>query len=70
MSLTLRQRRALRRPLDLSRFQPLTPAARDRVDDLMRRGATLVRVTPEQVVVRRQAQLATVDQVGRVQWAA
>ncbi len=70
MSLTLRQRRALRRPLDLSRFQPTTPSARARVDELVQRGATVVRVSAEQVIVRRQAQLATIDQLGRVSWAA
>lgn len=70
MSLTIAQRRALRRPLDLSRFQPMAPGARDRVEELLKRGAIVVRVTAEQVVVRRAGQTATVDQVGRVKWAA
>ncbi|MCA3226014.1 MAG: hypothetical protein ING52_10960 [Burkholderiales bacterium] len=33
MSLTLKQRRGLRRPLDLNRFQPMDPNARARVDE-------------------------------------
>lgn len=69
MSLTLRQRRSLRRPLDLARFQPIDPQARARVDELVRRGAVVLNVSPQLVVLRRAAQLVTVDAAGRVSWA-
>jgi hypothetical protein len=70
MSLTLKQRRGLRRPLDLSRFQPIDPNARARVDELVRRGAVVLNVSSQQVLLRRAAQVATVDAAGRVGWAA
>ena len=70
MSLTLKQRRSLRRPLDLSRFQPIDPNARARVDELVRRGAVVLNVSSQQVLLRRAAQVATVDAAGRVSWAA
>lgn len=70
MSLTLKQRRGLRRPPDLSRFQPIDPNARARVDELVRRGAVVLNVSPQQVLLRRAAQVATVDAAGRVSWAA
>jgi hypothetical protein len=70
MSLTLKQRRGLRRTLDLSRFQPIDPNARARVDELVRRGAVVLNVSPQQVLLRRAAQVATVDAAGRVSWAA
>lgn len=70
MSLTLLQRRGLRRPFDLDRFQPIDPQARARVDELVRRGAVVLNVSSDRVVLRRAAQLATVDAAGRVSWAA
>lgn len=70
MSLALKQRRGLRRPLDLSRFQPIDPNARARVDELVRRGAVVLNVSSQQVLLGRAAQVATVDAAGRVTWAA
>lgn len=70
MSLTLRQRRGLRRPCDLARFEPINPQARDCVDELVRRGAVVLDVSPQRVLLRRETQVATVDSAGRVSWAA
>ncbi len=70
MSLTLKQRRGLRRAIDLNRFKPIHPVARARVDELVQRGALVLNVSPERVLLRRAAQLATVDAAGRVSWAA
>jgi len=70
MSLTLKQRRGLRRPLDLDRFRPIDPQARARIDELVQRGAVVLNVSPQRVLLRRAAQLATVDAAGRVSWAA
>ncbi|HQR72716.1 MAG TPA: hypothetical protein PLE54_19120 [Burkholderiaceae bacterium] len=70
MSLTLKQRRDLRRTIALSRFEPINPIARARVDELLRRGAVVLNVSSQQVLLRRAAQLATVDASGRVSWAA
>lgn len=66
MSLTLNQRRGLRRPLDLDRFQPMDPHARARIDDLVQRRAVILNVSSQRVLLRRAAQLATVDAAGRV----
>lgn len=70
MSPILKQGRGLRRTIDLSRFQPIDPNARTRVDELVRRGAVVLNVPSQQVLLRRATQVATVDAAGRVSWAA
>jgi hypothetical protein len=63
-----RQRRIDEAPTDLSRFQPLMPAARQSVNDLIKRGASLVRVTPDRVVMKRLDSYVSVDSSGRISW--
>lgn len=70
MLLYMSKRPRPRRPLDLRRFQPLEPHARACVDDLVRRGAVVLNVSAQRVLLKRGSQLATVDAVGRVSWAA
>ncbi len=67
--MSLHRRTFLRESLDLGRFEPIDGHARDRVEELIKRGARIVRVQRDAVVLRRAAQVATVDQVGRVSWS-
>ena len=63
---TKRHRQA---PIDLSRFQPMAPAALITVDDLVRRGAVVIAVRPSLVTLQRGSQTARIDDMGRVDWA-
>jgi hypothetical protein len=54
---------------DLRKFQPLTPAAKMTLDDFLRRGASPVFASRDQVVLERFGQTATMDAMGRVVWA-
>ena len=66
---TSRSRPPARPTPDLARFEPLDPQARLRIEELVKRGARIVQVRFDAVVLRRARQVATVDQVGRVRWA-
>jgi hypothetical protein len=53
---------------DLARFEPITPVARRKVDELISRGAVVVAVRATLVTLRRGEQTARVDDWGRVDW--
>lgn len=55
---------------DINRFDPLVPLAKSMAADLLARGGTLLRATQDQVQIRRQGQVATIDKLARVSWRA
>jgi len=61
--------RSSKMPLpDINRFDPLVPLAKSMATDLLARGGTLLRATQDQVQIRRQGQVATIDKLARVSW--
>lgn len=54
---------------DINRFEPMTPVARRKVEDLVARGAVITRVRSSQVTLKRGEQTAFIDAWGRVDWA-
>jgi hypothetical protein len=56
-------------PVSLERFEPQTPVAKYNLEDLLRRGAMPVFANRDQVVLKRQGQIATLDAFGRISWA-
>jgi hypothetical protein len=74
MHQTFQQRRRLRaaskRHTDLSFFTPAVRVAHVKVESLLAAGARVLAVYPNKVVLRRQDSVATVDDWGRVTWAA
>lgn len=74
MHQTFQQRRRLRavckRRTDLSFFIPAVRVAHTKVESLLAAGARVLAVYPNKVVLQRQDSVATVDDWGRVTWAA
>jgi hypothetical protein len=56
--------------LNLSRFEPLSGVATSKINDLIAAGAKLTLVERTRVQMRRMESLVTVDEWGRVSWAA
>ena len=52
------------------RFQPATPVAAVKVQELVERGGTIVVERREYVEVKRMQSIAHIDQYGRVEWRA
>lgn len=65
---TLARKRALRGRPDLSRFVPQAQVARVQVDHLVARGARVVSVGRDRVVLQRGDAKAEIDALGRVTW--
>ena len=52
------------------RFEPATPAATFKVEELLKRGGQIIVERREYVEVRRMQSIAHIDQYGRVEWRA
>jgi hypothetical protein len=61
--------KARQRIVSLERFEPQTPVAKYKLEDLLRRGALPVFANRDQVILKRQGQTATLDSYGRLSWA-
>ena len=54
--------------LQFKKFQPATPVATVKVQELVQRGGTIVVERREYVEVKRMQSIAHIDQYGRVEW--
>lgn len=50
------------------KFEPMAPVARQKIDELVKRGGTIISEKRDHVLVRRMESVAKIDQFGRVEW--
>lgn len=50
------------------KFEPMSPTAQQRIEELLKRGGTIVNERRDYVVIQRLESLAKIDQYGRVEW--
>lgn len=47
----------------------MSPAAQQRVDELVKRGGVIINERREHVLIQRMESVAKIDQYGRVEWS-
>lgn len=50
------------------KFEPMTPTAQQRIDDLVKRGGIIINERKDHVLIQRMESFARIDQYGRVEW--
>ena len=59
----------MKRKTNFTKFNPVNPAAKAQVQDLLNRGGLLIHVDEWTVKILREQSVATIDTSGRVVWA-
>jgi hypothetical protein len=52
------------------KFEPMSNTAKEKIDELLKRGGIMVKEQRDYVLIQRMESLAKVDQFGRVDWSA
>lgn len=52
------------------KFEPMSPTAQQKIDDLIKRGGVVINERRDHVLVQRMESVAKIDQYGRVEWSA
>lgn len=50
------------------KFEPMTNVADQKIDELIKRGGTIISERRDHVLVQRLESIAKIDQYGRVEW--
>lgn len=50
------------------KFEPMSIDANSKIDELIKRGGTIVSETRQYVLIKRYESVAKIDQFGRVEW--
>lgn len=50
------------------KFEPMSTDANQKIDDLVKRGGTVISETRQYVLIKRYESVAKIDQFGRVEW--
>jgi hypothetical protein len=50
------------------KFEPMTPAAEQRIIELVKRGGKIINERRDHVLIQRLESVAKIDQFGRVEW--
>lgn len=51
------------------KFEPMSITARQKIDELLKRGGVIVSEQRNHVLIKRMESVAKIDQYGRVEWA-
>lgn len=50
------------------KFEPMTPTAQQRIEELVKRGGIIINERRDHVLIQRMESVAKIDQYGRVEW--
>lgn len=53
---------------NFKKFEPMSTDAKQKIDDLIKRGGIVISETRQYVLVKRYESVAKIDQFGRVEW--
>lgn len=51
------------------KFEPMSITARQKIDELLKRGGVIISEQRNHVLIKRMESVAKIDQYGRVEWA-
>jgi len=50
------------------KFEPMAPTAQQKIEELVKRGGTIILEKRDHVLIQRMESVAKIDQYGRVEW--
>lgn len=52
------------------KFEPMSITAKEKIDELIKRGGVIVKEQRDYIQIKRLESIAKIDQFGRVEWTA